>query len=187
VRLNLDELFPAAPPHAPHSHSKLPSGVAVHPEMRNQGKHARSEIPTKWAGIYALELRGLGIAEIAQALGMSQSGVSRITTDERYLEYREQHLSAIDAEFIAMKPLAFAALKNGLGSNDENTALRASEQWFKGASFGGFAKDPVPQSRTTAEDVAAALIASLNVNVQVNVGSPPEGGEATRTPTIDME
>jgi hypothetical protein len=100
----------------------------------------------------------------------------------------------MDAEFIAMKPLAFAALKNGLGSNDENTALRASEQWFKGAGFGGFAKDPVPQTRLTAEDVAAQLLAGLNVNVQVNVSSAAEGGEATRTsvasataPLIDSE
>lgn len=169
-RLSLDDVFPAAPPHAPHTPAPRPlSGVGAHPEMRSEGKGTRTEVSTRWASIYALELRGLSIAEIAQALGMSQSGVSRITTDERYIAYREQHLGAIDAEFVMMKPLAFAALKSGLNSSDENTALRASEQWFKGAGFGGFAKDPVPQTRTTAEDVAAALIAGVQVNVNVNV------------------
>jgi hypothetical protein len=100
--------------------------------------------------------------------------VSQIVNDPRYIEYRERHLAELDSEFVQMKPLAFAALRQGLSSNDENTALRASEQWFKGAGFGGFAKDPAPTTRTTAEDVAAALIAGVQVNVTVNT-SPPEG------------
>lgn len=185
MRLSLDELFPAAPPHSPHSATPRPNAhLAIHPEDARVGKLARGEIPTRWASIYALELRGLGIGEIAQALGLAPGSVSRITTDARYIKYREEHLSAIDAEFVQMKPLAFAALRSGLNSNDENTALRASEQWFKGAGFGGFAKDPVPQTRLTAEDVAAQLLAGLNVNVQVNVGGAAEGGEATRTSVV---
>jgi hypothetical protein len=42
----------------------------------------------------------------------------------------------------------------------------------------------VPQTRLTAEDVAAQLLAGLNVNVQVNVGGAAEGGEATRTSVV---
>jgi hypothetical protein len=175
-KTSLDDLFPPAPPHTRHSSIHTPSGIAIDATHRHVSKSAREEIPTKWAGIYALELHGLKIAEIAQSLSMSQSGIHRITTDARYIAYREAHLTAIDAEFVNMKPLAFAALKSGLNSADENTALRASEQWFKGAGFGGFNKDPAPTRHTTAEDVAAALIAGMNVNVQVNVNTAAEGG-----------
>ncbi len=67
-----------------------------------------------------------------------------------------------------MKPLAFAALKGGLNSHDENTALRASEQWFKAASFGGFSKTEAPTQTATAEDVARALMLGVQVNVSVS-------------------
>lgn len=181
-RLSLDDVFPAAPPHAPHTtpQRKL-VGIAADADLREPGG-VREEVPTKWAGIYSLELRGLQSKEIARALGMSPGGVSRITNDERYIQYREKRLATLDAEFVMMKPLAFAALKGGLESTDENTALRASEQWFKGAGFGGFAKDPVPQTRTTAEDVAAALIAGVQVNVQVNVAA--EGGASATVASL---
>ena len=184
MRLSLDELFPAAPPHAPHVQPSMPlAGVAVDKSLTDRtGRGAREEVPTKWASIYTLELRGLTQGEIAQALSMSANGVSKIVNDERYIAYREKHLADLDSAFVQMKPLAFNALKNGLNSADENTALRASEQWFKGAGFGGFAKDPVQPTRLTAEDIAAQLL-GVQVNVNVNVASPP----APSTPTIDND
>jgi transcriptional regulator with XRE-family HTH domain len=179
VRINLDELFPPAPPHAPRQLKR--TGDKVFANAVRKGMAAREDVSTRWAAIYTLELRGLDQKDIAQALNLAATTVSQIVRDPRYVAYREKHLAELDSEFVQMKPLAFAALRSGLNSNDENTALRASEQWFKGAGFGGFAKDPVPQTRLTAEDVAAQLLAGLNVNVQVNVGSAAEGGEATRT------
>jgi transcriptional regulator with XRE-family HTH domain len=158
------------------------SGQKGFPNSTHRGKTVREDVSTRWAAIYTLELRGLDQKDIAQALNLTPASVSQIVRDDRYVAYREKHLAELDSEFVQMKPLAFAALRSGLNSNDENTALRASEQWFKGAGFGGFAKDPVPQTRLTAEDVAAQLLAGLNVNVQVNVSSAAEGGEATRTP-----
>jgi hypothetical protein len=109
-------------------------------------------------------------AEIAHELGYSYTGITRITHDERYIAYREQHLCALDAEFVAMKPLAYNALQAGLNSREENTALRASEQWFKAAGFGGFSRTEQPSRAVTAEDVAAQLIAGIQVNVTVNTG-----------------
>jgi hypothetical protein len=94
--------------------------------------------------------------------------------DERYLEYREQHLATLDQEFVAMKPLAFRALRGGLQSPDENTALRASEQWFKAANYGGFSKHERPAVSTSAEDIARELLRggiNVQVNTQVNIPS----------------
>ena len=110
-------------------------------------------------------------------MGLSTTTLSTITRDPRYIAYREAHLAALDAEFIQMKPLAFAALKAGLNSKDENTALRASEQWFKGAGFGGFSKEPQPSSHLTAEDVAAQLLQQINVTVNLNTGGETADGK----------
>lgn len=196
MRLSLDEIFPAAPPHTKREIKRVRTGNhRDNPVSRGEatGMSARTadNLKTRWAAVYALELRGINQKDIATALGLSAATVSAITNDERYIEYREKRMNELDAEFVMMKPLAFAALKSGLGSRDENTALRASEQWFKGAGFGGFAKDPTPQTHLTAEDVAVQL---LQVNVQVNV-TTPEGGATTSirgqtTPshtTIDAE
>lgn len=183
MQLDLNTLFPPVPEGTQHVNKYRGNPIKGTP-----GRPPHEGVTTRWAAIYALELRGLTQSEIAQSLGMSNTRVCSIVNDERYIKYREEHLAALDSEFIQMKPLAFAALKSGLNSNDENTALRASEQWFKGAGFGGFAKDPTPQTRTTAEDVAAALLASVNVNVQVNVGDgQPTSATAATAATIDAE
>jgi hypothetical protein len=120
---------------------------------------------------------------------MSAQGVSHITRDERYRRYRDERLSALDDEFFSMKPLALEALKGGLTSHDENTALRASEQWFKAASFGGYSKTEPPSTHLTAEDVARQLL-GVQVNVTVNTTSPVEGGggfsaQVDATPAVD--
>jgi predicted XRE-type DNA-binding protein len=177
----LDQLFPPAPPHNRVPKIAGPGGFDDHPEHKNdKGRSRREEVTTRWAAVYALELRGLKQAQIAEALNLSPTGISRIVTDERYLEYRERHLAALDNEFVAMKPLAFAALKGGLTSSDENTALRASEQWFKGAGYGGFSKTERASTSLTAEDVARALLGggvNVQVNTQVNVASSKDNNE----------
>lgn len=131
------------------------------------GHLAREEISTRWAMIYALEVRGLDKKDIAERLNLSYGAVIHATNDERYIAYREQHLQALDQDFVTMKPLAFDALRNGLRSQDENVALRASEQWFKAANFGGFSKHEAPAQAATATDVARALLQQVNVNVTV--------------------
>lgn len=177
----LDQLFPPAPPHNTTRRTRaFGGGFEEHPEnIASAGKSAIEGVSTKWAAVYTLELRGLSRKEIAEALNLTPQGVSKIVADERYIEYRERHLTAMDAEFTAMKPLAFAALKGGLSSQDENTALRASEQWFKGAGYGGFSKTERTSTGLTAEDVARALLTGVNVqvNTQVNVNHSQDKDE----------
>jgi hypothetical protein len=147
---------------------------------QHTGKTRIDRVTTRWASVYTLELRGLTHAQIAEALGLSKGGVSHIVADPRYIKYREEHLSALDQEFVAMKPLAFRALRGGLQSPDENTALRASEQWFKAANYGGFSKHERPAVSTSAEDIARELLRggiNVQVNTQVNV-APPESSDS---------
>lgn len=162
----LDKVFPAAPPHeyTPRKSSNAgnPANLTAH-----GGKSSREGVSTRWASVYTLELRGLTSKQIAESLGISTGSVGKIIADARYIAYREQHLSALDQEFVAMKPLAFRALRGGLSSPDENTALRASEQWFKAANYGGFSKHERPAVSTSAEDIARELLRG-GINVQVN-------------------
>ncbi len=177
--LDLAQLFPPVPQGTQHIHRNhfVEGSIATDASKRDKvGRRRREGVSTRWAAVYALELRGLNYSEIATALGLNPQTIYKIVNDDRYLAYREEHLTALDADFVMMKPLAFSALKSGLNSVDENTALRASEQWFKAAGFGGFSKEPQHNPGVTAEDVAAQLIAgaTVNVAVQVNVGGERE-------------
>lgn len=138
-------------------------------EDRQAGKQARRQngkpISGRWHSVLTLDLRGYDGVEIGRLLAITPSRVSVIRNSERYKEERQKRLAALDSEFFDMKPLAFKALRGGLKSEDENIALRASEQWFKVSGFGQRAGSETP---LTAEAIAAALL-SQQINVTVNV------------------
>lgn len=167
---DLDTLFPPAPAHARSVDGRglySPIAKGEWPGANTGGP--RKNIPTRWRAICSLEMRGHDKTEIAAALGLAYITVINITRRPEYNALRDELLSEMDNEFISMKPLALAALKGGLNSRDEQTALRASDQWFKAAAYGGYSRNPQPDRTVTAEDVAASLLQQINVNVNVNV------------------
>lgn len=171
--VDLDKLFPSTAPIAKHvtPPSGKPGPAPVPTFGEGRSAYTVDNIPTRWAAIFTMECRGLNKKEIAEQTGLGYGSVINITLDERYMEYRDKKLASLDREFFAMKPIAMDALRKGLSSADENTALRAAEQWFKGASFGGYSKRDEVVQTLTAEDVAAQLLNAVQVNVQVNVNT----------------
>jgi transcriptional regulator with XRE-family HTH domain len=162
----LSHYFPVAD--GPHKLGGV-YGVAANPETGMHGqRQPLDELSTRWRVVMSLEMQGMSKTDIAKQMGLAANTVSEITRDERYLAARDEYLREIDADFLAMKPLAFDALRQGLTSADEDTALKASDQWFREAGFGGYSKRDEPSEKTTAEDVVRQL---LQINVQVNVGS----------------
>lgn len=191
----LNKLFPDTPAHTKQHRVKQGYNgrdnlLAYASGEGGSTAHTSEDVPTRWAAICTLEMRGLTHKAIAEAVGMASQSVTNIVNDERYIEYRERRLAVLDHEFVAMKPLAFAALKGALTSADENTALRASETWFKGAGFGGYSKREQQQTTLSAEDIAAALLRNassplVQVNTQVNVTTDTAGAVIDTTPAED--
>jgi len=166
--LRLTDLFPAAEAQRVTSPG---SGFAVDKTHRNEGRGpaaTEEHIPTRWRVILSYEMQGFTKKKIAEQLGMTESAVAQITRDHRYIKYRNDYLAMLDEEFFNLKPLAIDALKTGLQSNDENVALRASDQWFTAASYGGYNKKDTGPQGVTAEDVAKQLMLGIQVNVNVN-------------------
>lgn len=183
----LDQLFPpGAETRIPRTRERPPCSFNERPEDARR-PFATNEISGRWQSICSLELRGFDKKEIAEKMGMAHQSVIMATNNERYKRYRAERLAELDDEFHAMKPLAFAALRGGLKSADENTALRASEQWFKAASFGGFSKTEQTPSTTTAEDVARALMLGVQVNVNVTAPGGAEGAGVSANNTVSID
>jgi hypothetical protein len=158
--VNLAELFPAA---CDKSHVR-------HPPPASLGNPSAVQLlPTKARAILALELRGLPKTEIAVRLRMKENAVRRITHTDRYIAARDVLLGHLDADFRAMKPMAFNALRNGLQSGDVVVALRASDQWMRAAGFIQHGKCSAGQRGVSAEDVARKLL-TVDVNVKINRG-----------------
>jgi hypothetical protein len=135
-------------------------------QLIHEGGHKARVIPTRWRAICSLELRGHSKTEIAEVLGMSLGGVITITARDSYVTMRDQMLGELDNEFLAMKPLAFAALKGALQSNNENTALSAAETFFKTSGFMQHGKGATDAAGpVSAEDVARQLLIQVNVTV----------------------
>lgn len=165
----LERYFPP-PPDGQHRHNP---GAGEHfgDKRWQYGKSEIDELSTKYRAILSLEIQGISKNDIARRMGMSLQGVIRATSSQKYLDFRNNYLAGLDDEFFAMKPLAFAALKQGLSSQDEDTALKASDQWFKAAAFGGYSKTSEPHSNLTAEDVVRQLLHVQADNVQININT----------------
>jgi hypothetical protein len=158
--INLAELFPAA---FDKSH------VRASPPASLGNPSAVQPLPTKARVVLQLQLRGLPKTEVARRLRLSEKQVQCITHTDRYIAARDVMLDRMDAEFLAMKPMTFNALRSGLQRSDENTALRASEQWMRAVGFMHHGKNEAAQG-VTAEDVAKQTL-QLNVNVNINRGT----------------
>lgn len=170
----LRQLFPAA--YEPHRRVGNLTELPIPEEKIPRGRSPLKQLSTRARMILTMELRGFDKKQIAQRLQMTEQGVVRLTGTDRYIAHRDKYLERMDAEMLAMKPLAFNALRGGLTSQDENTALRASEQWMKAAGFMHYGKAAQGSNLpVTAEEVAARLQANV-VNVQVNLAVPPFGG-----------
>lgn len=160
------ELFPAAfAPVERVSRPDLAINQAFSPHAGTPPARPDKPLSTRTRMILSLELRGHDKSEIAAKLGLKASAVYRVVNTDRYITARDALLARMDHDFAAMKPAAFAALRGGLNSRDENTALRASEAWMKAAGFGQYGRGTGVMG-VTAEDVAKQL---LQVNVSVNI------------------
>lgn len=167
MAVDLDTLFPPAPAHERATNMRGRGTPIDRGEGAGVGRKVTKHIPTRHRTICSLELRGHDKKQIAEALGLAYQTVINITNSDRYAEVRDALLADMDNDFIAMKPLALSALKGGLTSRDEQTALRASDQWFKAAGYGGYSRDPPVDKSITAEDVARQLMLGVTVNVNV--------------------
>ena len=153
--------------------NNLPPGTGRKPDADDK------PLSTRWRAILSLELRGFDKVDIAAKLGLTPYAISAATRDPRYIKEREELLGNADAAFLELKPLAIAALSNGLASTDENTALRASDQFFRVSGFGTYGKGASDDTAVTAESVARALVQqAIQVNVTVNTGEQREVVEA---------
>lgn len=175
-RLSLDQIFP---PMAREDDVVVPLR-RNHPNLeanfkgtnRGPGHRRTGQRPSlaRMRTILSLEIRGVPRIQIAESLGITQATVCRLARRPEYEKMREDVLMHWDGEFLAMKPLAFTALRNGLTSSEESVALKASDQWFHAAGFGGYSKSPPVDKSVTAEDVVRELM-GIQVNVSVNVNN----------------
>jgi hypothetical protein len=157
--LDLAQLFPAV--YEPHVTGR-DANVSTPPSPEPKPDRP---LNTRARMVLALELRGLHKTEIAVRLRLSEAQVQRLTRTDGYIAARDAALDRMDAEFRAMKPMAFEALRRGLKSGDENTALRASEQWMRAVGFMRHGNGEGRQG-VTAEDVAKVLTVNVNIKAE---------------------
>jgi hypothetical protein len=164
-RINLSEIFPEDG-NLGRSNNLRGNASSIIPYI-GKNKGAKRHFPeTKARTILTLEMRGKSKTLIAEMMHISIQGVINIVQSPEYKAMREHVLREMDHEFLAMKPLAFDAIENGLKSSDENVSLKAADMWFKGAGFGSYSKTPAVDPSVTAEDVVRNLL-QVNVNVSV--------------------
>jgi len=145
-------------------------------QLVNKKKVRRNDlvpIPHKWYEVIALHLSGKSTKDICDATGYSLQTYYRIMNSPRSIAVRQQLMSMYQDEFEALFSKVIGNIREQLSSESMKVKQTAQQQWlntekkFKiktgGAGMG-----------ESAEDLVSRL---LNVNVQVNVAQPNEGGE----------
>lgn len=150
----------------------------LRPDLGQNRKGAYLGTRTRSRVILSMQLRGFTSRAIAEQLGLNESRVCQIISTKRYRAAIEAKLDEADDEFLRMKPLAMAAVRNGLVSRDESLGLRAAETWFKAHGYKGFGRQAETQVTVniTAEDVAVQLLNGSAARA-AQVSYLGEGGE----------
>lgn len=97
----------------------------------------------------AHHLRGMSNRDIAFVTGFDEFAIGRVLRDPLSQAYIQEHLSGTEMELAALQPMAVDAVRRGLNSDDDRTALNAADKFFK--ATGQYAKGET--SKDTAEDV----------------------------------
>jgi len=100
-------------------------------------------------------LRGWSNRDVASLLGKAEITVSRVLRDPLSQSLLKEFHEASKAELEALAPLAVAAVRNGLTSDSERTALAAADKFFK--ATGQYSDET--RGPETAEDVIARALA----------------------------
>lgn len=130
--------------------------------IRNGREHLKP-LSTKWRTILTLELRGRTKLEIAQQLGRSYGSIVNITNTVRYREYRDEMLLHVDEEFLNLKPMAYNALRCGLGSPDERTASQNARWYFETLGYG---KSERANEGATAEEIVGLIFKRAQITLE---------------------
>lgn len=150
---------------APVPHSGQTPYEILHAGKRSPGTRS---LGPRWRAVMAFQMRGFTNEEIARQVRISPGRIGIVTRTERYQQEFEARLKDLDNDFLAMKPLALEALKSGLKAADANTALRASDQFFKVSGYMGYGKQQEAPNSARSEDVARQLIALSRTSVHVH-------------------
>ena len=103
----------------------------------------------------AMHLRGMANKDIALVTGYSEMRISHVLRDDLSLAYINAHMQGTEMELAALAPMAVDALRNGLCSNDEKTALLAADKFFKASGK----YNQATEAKETAEDVIMRMLA----------------------------
>ena len=118
------------------------------------GNHKLKRLRPVHRKIIALHLHGMTAGEIEIVTGFNQSAVYRILGDPLSQAYIQAHTAGADMELEALAPKAVDALRNGLESDDDRTALNAADKFFKATGRYG----RVETAKETAEDVIMRML-----------------------------
>lgn len=105
--------------------------------------------------VLALVLQGESRSKVAEVTGYAESTVSAIMRNPLSAKLLVELNREGDVEFQALRPLAIDALRRGLNSTDDDTALRASRDYFNAKGKDSAQDQGVAES---AEDIVERIL-----------------------------
>jgi predicted transcriptional regulator len=105
--------------------------------------------------VVQLCLQGYRQDEIAELSGYAPQTVSKILSDDRCVQVRQQYLKGHDAEFESLYPEVIEAVRSGLNHADMKFRLDAAEKWLKAH---GKYRENTTNVNISAEDVVVKLL-----------------------------
>lgn len=105
--------------------------------------------------IIGYHIRGLSNRDIAFVTGMDEITIGRVLRDPLSQQYVKELIDASESEINALLPMATDAIRRGLMSDNEKTALNAADKIYK--ATGRYSHEG-PGKQETAEDVIARVL-----------------------------
>jgi hypothetical protein len=145
----------------PEYHARKSSG-----QLRG-GSGTLKKLSSKHRTIIAYAMLGMKSREIAKKVGMRDTSISRILNSELAKDVIRKRIAEMDDRFLMLKRKAIDAFEDALALDTPvEIRLAAADKWFK--AHGYYERSKNKEGTVSLEDVVAKLVASVQVNVQVN-------------------
>lgn len=160
-----------------------PLNVNDLPAIQPQPKFELKKLRQKHKSAVALLVQGMSREEVGKLVGFTPEYLSMLLQQPLVQTYLRELETYMDTRLRLLYGKSVDAIESGLADEDNEVKLKAARLQMEATGK----MKPSSESDRTAEDVVAAILARVDVNINVNTGDHNGSGNTRSLKSVTIE